>query len=304
LFKGIKSGGVVFLDKILKLNKKPEELKMINVVNNELFKFETQKCDSEHGEYFKTLILSSITSINSEIPSRIVTVTSSSQNYNDNKTAVAVRLTGNNNVNVLVKSNERNKYNSDVFLVAFPFNGIAAPILESKAFRIHKGTIVVSDKKNIPFRGTTYKKILYLVVEPNMHLFDSTNRIKPSEIDFSLTSYNLFTGSDKKTVTIKETMKIGIAEDGFDVSWTEAECAPIDKNAFGTTPLFVRYEKAEKVAAPATNRIPYTKPAYQKSNDTKKNAYAGKGKSSLGNKSNTSNKPYTGTNYRKNEPTK
>ena len=231
---------------------------MIKVVNDSLFKFATEKCTNDFGEYFKTMVQSPVISAKSERLARIATITASSINYNSANTAVLTKVTDSGNVNLLLKASEKNQFDSNVILIAFPFNGLAGSIPESKQFRIHKGTIVVSGQKPIELRGERYKKIFYLAIEINTNLGNSTTL---PFVQIPFVSYNLMTQKDKTTKTIKETMLVNVSyETGdIDVAWTSDEIEPINREDINKTPLFVRYEQKARIGAEKT-------PIYQKSN--------------------------------------
>ena len=55
---------------------------------------------------------------------------------------------------------------SDIYVVAFPFNGMIQPIDADPTYRIYKG-LIMSSVRPFYFNGRRYRKILYLVIEPH-----------------------------------------------------------------------------------------------------------------------------------------
>lgn len=246
---------------------------MIKVANNELFNFQTEAGTNDYGNYFKTKVLSVINSAKSDLPSRVATITSPELDYNLCKTAIQTKTTEAGSVNLLLKAIPKNTYDSEVVLIGFPFNGLAAPIADSKQFRIHKGTIVVSKDVPVMVKGTAYKKILYIALEVNRNVFDKTSSYYTPTIEVPFTSYSLCTKQDKTTVTIKETMLVIITDGSnvIDIKWTSEEVPAVDKTSITSKKLFTRYEQFASKPAGKDIVIPdkfvgkHVKPAAQSS---------------------------------------
>lgn len=71
---------------------------------------------------------------------------------------------------VKMNASDSNLYDTDVYMVAIPFNGIIKPVERSYDYRIFRAVIVKSDKRDIEFEGAFYKNIMYMIVVPNMQL--------------------------------------------------------------------------------------------------------------------------------------
>lgn len=75
---------------------------------------------------------------------------------------------------VSIRCHDRGDDHANLFIIAFPFNGRLKPIPPSNQYRILKGTIV-SSVKNFWYRNTKYRKVLYLIIEPNADHIDPEN---------------------------------------------------------------------------------------------------------------------------------
>ena len=215
---------------------------MITFINEELFKLDTQEVSGDNGIYYKTNVLTSCNvkrGKKDEAKKVLITkISSPTEDINSANVAVVIpkESTGNN---VVIRVSERNKYDSNLMMIAIPFNGIAQPIPESKQFRIHKGVVVRSDKRNIRCNDNLYKKVLYLIVEPNVSLFDDAHKYHTDEIVLPFISYNLENkeeGSD--AVTMKCTVTVKFTADNIYYDETFEECEPIEHDKFRGEMLF------------------------------------------------------------------
>lgn len=129
---------------------------------------------------------------------------------------------------------EPNKAN--IFVIAYPFNGMLKPIPEDPKYHIYKGLIATSDRRFM-FNGKSYRKILYLVVEPHMRLFDPEHKYHVTHIPITIESYALFTDRDtgKPTTTHSSYTLDIVSNDGmYTESWdsedldyeVDMQCAP------------------------------------------------------------------------------
>ncbi len=102
---------------------------------------------------------------------------------------VSVRCLGDGNPN-----------KANIYVLAFPFNGLIKPIPEDPKYHIYKGVISTSVRPFF-FNGRRYRKVLYLVIEPHMALFNADHSHHTNSIPITLESYALFkdreTGEDK-----------------------------------------------------------------------------------------------------------
>ena len=69
---------------------------------------------------------------------------------------------------VTVRTSADTRYDSDIFVVAIPYDGMIKPIEhDEKALSIFKCVMVKSDRMSIPHEDRKYKRVVYLVVRPN-----------------------------------------------------------------------------------------------------------------------------------------
>jgi len=215
---------------------------MITFINDKLFTVNTEAVSNEKGDFFKTDILTVPTVLkknNSETAQRVFTkITSSTEDYNDSNMAVHASAGFKGSEKISIRASERNKYDSDLVMVAIPFNGIAQPIEPSHNFRIHKGMVATSNKRNIEYDGNLYKKVLYLMIEPNNALFKPDHKYHVDEINLDFVSYNLETKEDATTTTVKTTSTLRITEGAIEFYVSSEECEEISADTFRGQKLF------------------------------------------------------------------
>lgn len=83
--------------------------------------------------------------------------------------------------------NYTNKAN--IYIVGVPFNGTIKPIPEDPKYRIYKGALVVSATPFM-FHKRSYSKILYLIIEPNLNLFNPDHKYHTDTIELKIESYD------------------------------------------------------------------------------------------------------------------
>ena len=93
---------------------------------------------------------------------------------------------------VEVRCHEQGDDRANLYIVAFPFNGMIKPIPDNPQYRIYKGLIATSAKPFF-FNNKRYRKVLYLVIEINKNLFKLDHKYHADEINIQLESYGLFT---------------------------------------------------------------------------------------------------------------
>jgi hypothetical protein len=133
---------------------------------------------------------------------------------------------------VTVRTSSDTRYNSDIFIVALPYDGMVKPFThDEKALAIYKSVILKSDKYSIEHNDKKYKRVAYFVVRPNFqHLGE--DGWYGEECDLVVT----FAQSDKSRRDQSEeechwtfkTVTVHFGADGaFDINSTE-EVAPYD----------------------------------------------------------------------------
>lgn len=177
--------------------------------------------------------------------------------------------------------NDANKAN--IYVLAFPFNGMIKPIPEDPKYHIYKGIIATSVKPFF-FNGRRYRKILYLVIEPHMALFKADHKYHTNNIPISIESYAIYkdkdTGEEK---TNHETYTLDIvSEDGmYQETWDyETLDYPVQIESSPDTPVwhtfkFIQKDRPDTEQSGDHSPIPAPKP--KKGNNGKKDGYVSGG---------------------------
>lgn len=144
-----------------------------------------------------------------------------------------------------LKDNSENK--SDIYVVAFPFNGMILPIPEDPTYRIYKG-MIMSSVRPFYFKGRRYRKILYLVVEPHRALFNQNHKYHTDTINLKLESYAIYkdkdTGDEK---TNHETFHLDMMQNSCNYGWEyEIMDEAFRIEAVPDKPLWVTFKFTQK----------------------------------------------------------
>lgn len=144
-----------------------------------------------------------------------------------------------------LKDNSENK--SDIYVVAFPFNGMILPIPEDPTYRIYKG-MIMSSVRPFYFKGRRYRKILYLVVEPHRALFNQNHKYHTDTISLKLESYAIYkdkdTGDEK---TNHETFHLDMMQNSCNYGWEyEIMNEAFRIEAVPDKPLWVTFKFTQK----------------------------------------------------------
>lgn len=233
---------------------------MINLINESLLKVSTEEREGKYGDYFLTSIQTGMSITPKKhghilagakaIPWKIASVIAEMEDYNHDNLQVKVKY-DQKGPNVLLKSNPENRYDSEVYIIAWPLNGIMKPIPESKEYRIRKAFVaemdapyVITAEQDKVLQGS-YRKVMYLVIEPNTQLFDSNHKFHTDCISIPFTSYKYTKNGGKKT-TIATTMTVDICKDSYQVTVEEETTDPVAKEDFEATKLFHVWTPSEK----------------------------------------------------------
>lgn len=232
---------------------------MLTLINEELFTTRVEKRTGERGDFYQILFNTSkdiLRTPNDEKQDEnlvtsfktIASLISPEKNYNDINLSANVKTNKYNKRNVVIKADARNKYNANILIIAFPFNGVVKPIPESKQYRIYKGLLSVSEKYSIDFRGKKYKKILYLVIEPNMNLFREDHEYHTDSIDIEFDSYVMMRDKEnpESSKTNHESMKLSLKKDSIDITFDDEVIDEFDFKQYAGTPLYITYERKDK----------------------------------------------------------
>ena len=187
--------------------------------------------------------------------------------------ATSLKVTENNkgvpSVSVrCLKDDSQNK--SNLFIVAFPFNGMLTKIPEDPHYRIYKG-IIMSSVRPFYFNNRRYRKILYLVIEPHTALFEANHKYHADKIDITLESFAVYkdreSGDEK---TNHEKFTLSIAKSSYSVGWdyeTMNEAVRID--AADTNPLWTTFKFVQK-----DNNRKFNKPQNNSHYENKENKFS------------------------------
>lgn len=222
---------------------------MIKFVNKELFQLNTERERGEHGDYYKTTVSSSIEVTNQKTGKKmhriITTILSDMEDYNDSSINVGIRSTTTKNGSARVSLNVsgNNKYDTDVYLVAIPFNGFIDEIEKSFQYRIYRGVMVKSEKRDIVFNGEKYKKIAYMIVVPNLSMLKEEHKYHVDTLSLTVSSYNLETVDDNQE-TVKYTTTVEFKDRyTVDVTSTTENVDPVSPDDFKGKTIFPIYIK-------------------------------------------------------------
>lgn len=239
---------------------------MLHIINEALFSFNAEQGNNEeHGAFSKLSINTSPSIMRKQqdgdeiVPSvrTFARLVSPTKDYHEHKLAVSTKYLENNHVQVLLKSTPEVQYDTTVYLVAFPFNGIILPIPESDQYRIQKGIVSVSEQYSVQFNNRKFKKVLYLMITPKMSLFsaESEDHVDNIPITFHSYSYNKPKDEYDRTHEPKsthESMTLNISATGCEVAWNKETVPSLDMSQYKGTPLFTLYRKPDRTA----NTIP------------------------------------------------
>lgn len=80
---------------------------------------------------------------------------------------------------------------ANVYVIAFPFNGMIRPLEENPCYRIYKG-LIASSAKPFFFNNRKYRKVLYLIIEVNKNLYREDHPHHKDTVEIDLESFALF----------------------------------------------------------------------------------------------------------------
>lgn len=195
----------------------------------------------------------------------------------DTNIPVAVRWTelkngkGKMKASLFTATDRKGDMHSPVIIAAVPFNGILAPVEAVEGIRIHRAFIgKMPDKTSITVNDKKYRKVAFLVITPNITLFDPKNKNHVDNLTLNVVSYNYESSEGerktiKQTFTIKYTLEQGdlswacgkehvTHNVGFNITWEDSE--PVTNEDFGDKFLFPLYrpKKLFKKGPTQTNK--------------------------------------------------
>lgn len=220
---------------------------MIKFINPELFQLDTTLEHGENGDYYKTVV-SSVSVANQktgEKASRVITtIFSDTEDFNDSNAGVKSTQNDKGGVRVSINAFEKNKYDTNIYIAAVPFNGFIEEIEKSFQYRIYRGVMVKSDKRNIVLNGLAYKKIAYMIIVPNENMLSADHKYHVDSLDLRVVSYNLETNESGDHDTVKYTTTLTFSAPGEcsveSVSETIDPINPDDFKGKSIFPIFVK----------------------------------------------------------------
>ena len=236
---------------------------MIQIINEELFNVTSKREENENGEFFKTAYHTAFSVKNEKtgkmVQRIITTAISPSEDPNIGNMSVYTTTNKSGNPNVSLRTSERYTSDTDVFLIAIPFNGFIQEIEKSSNYRIYRGFVVHSDKKNIKFNGQTYKKVAYMMVTINSKVFDEEHKYHTDKIDLTINTFNLESdGASDEKQTVQTTTSISFTNNNgdilVDVVRDSAVVEPVDANDFKNKAIFPIF-RDNKAKRPRNNNF-------------------------------------------------
>lgn len=136
---------------------------------------------------------------------------------------------------------------TNLYIIAFPFNGMMAPIPEDPKYRIYRGTLV-SSGRSFWYNGHRYRKILYLIIEPNLNLFRPDHKYHCDRIDIKFEAMRVYhdRNDNNRQKADHDTMTVSITNANGDYVMTsdrETLESGIDMDSFSGSgkPLWVTF---------------------------------------------------------------
>ena len=229
---------------------------MIHFINKELFKLKSETKEIGNQKVLSTVAYSSVFVKDVRNPEKKINrivgiITSDTDPEKDpanGKIWVQNVQEDNREKKVLkISCSDKNRYDMNIFFVAIPFNGFLEPIPEDYGYRIYRSVFVTGERQSIEFHGKMYKKILYLILVPNMTLFSKDNEHHRDVIEFVTNSYHLESNPEdrknKRTVKVVNTLRItNNLEDIQHMDTTSTIVDPIKPDAFKNVTLVPIYD--------------------------------------------------------------
>lgn len=133
---------------------------------------------------------------------------------------------------ITVRTSSDTRYNSDIFVVALPYDGMIKPIVhDENSLQIFKSVILKSDKFSIKHEDANYKRVAYFVVRPHHgHLGndgwydDSCNLV----VTFAQSNRSRDNQSPEEMSWTFKTVTVRFGEAGKYEITSESETAPYD----------------------------------------------------------------------------
>jgi hypothetical protein len=133
---------------------------------------------------------------------------------------------------ITIRTSTDTRYNSDIFVVALPYDGMIKPFTHNtNALNIFKSLIVKSDKFSIKHEDHTYRRCAYFIVRPHHDWLGNDGWYGPDcdlVLTFAQSNRNKATQSDEELQWTFKTVRVRFGENGkYEITSTE-ETAPYD----------------------------------------------------------------------------
>ena len=241
---------------------------MIKFINEDLFSKEVEKMDGREGrpDFYRTIVRTGMNVVDKKNPKKVApkvvehVLHTKEDNWNEENTRVGSKFVNDHGF-LRVSQKATNKFDTNVFFIAIPYNGFVTPVERSKNFTIYKGfTVTLEDP--IGIGDDTYKHIAYLILVPNRIVIED----EKEACEFSITSYSSRTdGEDKKTIKVTTTIEF-YNRDGdcdYEVTTKTEESDPVNFEDYAEKKIFPITLPRPKENKPKNvgggNRKPYVK---------------------------------------------
>ena len=146
------------------------------------------------------------------------------------------------NARVTVRTSSDTRYNSDIFIVALPYEGMVQPFThDEEALQIYKSLIVKSDRFTIENGDKKYRRCAYFIVKPNhTHLGNDGWYDKACNLKLTFARSDRPKKSDSVTKWIFTTTTVRFGADGkFEINEdvTEGDADSFDPESIRSAPI-------------------------------------------------------------------
>ena len=219
---------------------------MIKFYNRDLFRFNTEPFLSEDGTKIGNVTTFRTIPFGEDGGYKVVNKCFATDNFQKQNIRIWSHLYNGKPI-VKINASDENKFDTDVYMIAIPFNGIIKPIEKSFDFRIFRAFIANSDRRNIEFDGEFYKSIAYMIVVPNIQLLNEDHKYSKESLVFNFSFVTRSSDRDGETRSEETTVSLTFTKEGL-VSVKEVNDVPNDYADDFTKrgPLFPIYKPEEK----------------------------------------------------------
>lgn len=148
---------------------------MLHFINEHLFQDEIQSENTweknGHSEQYQRCLIKSNGAVAKKDGSfvnadRTLCVHNKGTSPVDKTRIISTIMEGDTRSRVTIRTSEDTRYDTDVFAVAIPYDGLIIPIEDAPELLIYRAMIMKSDKATFEHEDRKYKRCLYLIVSP------------------------------------------------------------------------------------------------------------------------------------------